>query len=37
MFQAAPENVRRSPNLRSQIDIRIVVGQDFLLLFPQTP
>ncbi|NIV30717.1 MAG: hypothetical protein GWN58_14820 [Anaerolineae bacterium] len=37
MFQVAPENVRHSPNLRSQIDIRIVVGQDFLLLFPQMP
>ena len=37
MFQVAPDNVRYSPNLRSQIDIRIVVGQDFLLLFPQTP
>jgi len=37
MFQVVPENVRHSPNLRSQIDIRIVVGQDFLLLFPQMP
>ena len=33
-FQVTPENVRRSPNLRSQIDIRIIVGQDFLLLNP---
>jgi hypothetical protein len=33
-FQVSPENVRRSPNLRSQIDIRIVVGQDFLLMAP---
>ncbi len=33
-FQVTPENVRHSPNLRSQIDIRIVVGQDFLLLIP---
>ena len=31
LFQPVPENVRRSPNLRSQIDIRIIVGQDFLL------
>ncbi len=37
MFQVTPENVRYSPNLRSQVDIRIVVGQDFLLLLPQTP
>jgi hypothetical protein len=34
MFQVTPENVRRSPNLRSQIDIRIIVGQDFLLRGP---
>jgi LCP family protein required for cell wall assembly len=33
-FQVAPENVRRSTNLRSQIDIRIIVGQDFLPLLP---
>lgn len=33
MFHVTPENVRRSPNLRSQIDIRIIVGQDFLQLF----
>ena len=31
-FAVSPENVRHSPNLRSQIDIRIVVGQDFLTL-----
>ncbi len=31
-FHVSPENVRHSPNLRSQIDIRIVVGQDFLTL-----
>jgi len=37
LFQVTPENVRYSPNLRSQVDIRIVVGQDFSLLFPQTP
>jgi hypothetical protein len=34
LFQVTPENVRRSPNLRSEIDIRIVVGQDSLLLIP---
>jgi LCP family protein required for cell wall assembly len=33
-FAVTPENVRRSPNLRSQIDIRIIVGQDFLVLLP---
>jgi hypothetical protein len=34
IFQVTPENLRSSPNLRSQIDIRIVVGQDFLLRTP---
>jgi hypothetical protein len=33
-FQVMPENVRHSTNLRSQIDIRIIVGQDFLMLSP---
>jgi hypothetical protein len=33
-FRVTPENVRHSPNLRSQIDIRIIVGQDFLLALP---
>lgn len=33
-FQVIPENVRHSPNLRSEIDIRIIVGQDFLLSLP---
>ncbi len=37
LFQVTPENVRHSSNLRSQIDIRIVVGQDFLVLYPQMP
>jgi hypothetical protein len=34
MFQVTPENVRHSPNLRSQVDIRIIVGQDFMLSMP---
>jgi len=33
-FQVTPENVRQSPNLRSSIDIRIVVGQDYRLPSP---
>jgi LCP family protein required for cell wall assembly len=33
-FQVTPENVRHSPNLRSQIDIRVIVGQDFMLSNP---
>ena len=34
LFQVMPENVRSSPNLRSQVDIRVIVGQDFLLSVP---
>ncbi|MFC2037700.1 LCP family protein [Chloroflexota bacterium] len=34
IFQVMPENVRSSPNLRSQVDIRVIVGQDFLLAQP---
>lgn len=34
LFRVAPENVRQSPNVRSQIDIRVIVGQDFLLSLP---
>jgi len=34
MFQITPDNLRHSPNLRSQIDIRVIVGQDFLLSQP---
>jgi hypothetical protein len=34
IFQVTPENVRHSPNLRSQVDIRIIVGQDFMLSTP---
>jgi hypothetical protein len=33
-FQVTPENVRRSPDVRSQIDIRVIVGQDSLLWVP---
>jgi hypothetical protein len=34
IFQVAPENVRYSPNLRSQIDIRVIVGQDVMMTIP---
>jgi LCP family protein required for cell wall assembly len=34
LFQVIPENMRSSPNLRSQVDIRVIVGQDFLLSAP---
>jgi LCP family protein required for cell wall assembly len=33
-FEVTPENVRHSPNLRSEIDVRVIVGQDFLLTSP---
>jgi LCP family protein required for cell wall assembly len=33
LFGVTPENVRHSPNLLSQIDARIIVGQDFLQTF----
>jgi LCP family protein required for cell wall assembly len=33
-FEVAPENVRRSPNLRSPVDIRVIVGHDFSLPAP---
>lgn len=31
MFHVAPENLRHSPNLRSRVDVRVIVGQDFVL------
>jgi len=34
LFQVTPDNVRHSPNLRSQIDIRVIVGESFLLSQP---
>ena len=34
VFQVTPENVRHSPNLRSQVDIRVIVGQDYMLATP---
>jgi LCP family protein required for cell wall assembly len=34
LFQVTPENVRSSANLRSQIDIRVIVGEDFRLKLP---
>lgn len=30
-FNVAPENVRRSPNLQSDVDIRVIIGADFQL------
>jgi LCP family protein required for cell wall assembly len=31
LFNVTPENIRRSPNLKSEVDIRLIVGQDFTL------
>jgi LCP family protein required for cell wall assembly len=35
LFSVTPENIRRSPNLKSEVDIRLIVGQDFTL--PSSP
>jgi LCP family protein required for cell wall assembly len=34
LFNVTPENIRRSPNLKSEVDIRLIVGQDFALPSP---
>ncbi len=31
LFHVEPENIRRSANLKSEVDVRIIVGQDFQL------
>jgi hypothetical protein len=31
IFDVANENIRRSPNLKSEVDIRVIVGADFRL------
>lgn len=33
-FQVMPENLRHNTNLRSRVDIRIIVGEDFRLSLP---
>jgi len=35
LFNVTPENIRPSPNLKSEVDIRLIVGQDFTL--PPSP
>jgi LCP family protein required for cell wall assembly len=35
LFNVTPENIRRSPNLKSEVDIRLIIGQDFT--FPSSP
>lgn len=34
LFNVISENIRRSPNLKSEVDIRLIVGQDFTLPSP---
>jgi LCP family protein required for cell wall assembly len=34
LFNVPPDNIRRSPNLKSEIDIRLIIGQDFTLPSP---
>ncbi|MFC2015571.1 LCP family protein [Chloroflexota bacterium] len=34
LFQVQPDNVRHSPNVRSTIDIRVIVGEEFRLVLP---
>ncbi|MGQ9792203.1 MAG: LCP family protein [Anaerolineae bacterium] len=37
LFNVANENVRRSPNLKSEVDVRVIVGADFHLLEMPSP
>jgi LCP family protein required for cell wall assembly len=34
LFQVQPDNIRSSPNPRSGIDIRVIVGEEFRLVLP---
>jgi LCP family protein required for cell wall assembly len=37
LFEVEPENVRRSPSLKSEVDFRVLVGDDFDLELPPDP
>jgi len=37
IFNVADENIRRSPNLKSDVDIRVIVGADFRLPEARSP
>ncbi len=37
IFNVADENVRRSPNLKSEVDIRVIIGADFQLPEARAP
>jgi hypothetical protein len=37
IFNVADENIRRSPNLKSDMDIRVIVGADFRLPEARSP
>lgn len=36
LFEVEPENIRRSPNLKSEMDFRVIIGSDFDLSKPQS-
>jgi hypothetical protein len=36
-FNVAEENIRRSPNLKSDVDLRVIIGADFQIPEAQTP
>jgi LCP family protein required for cell wall assembly len=36
LFEVEPENIRRSPNLKSDVDFRVIIGSDFDLSGPQS-
>jgi LCP family protein required for cell wall assembly len=37
IFNVADENIRRSPNLKSEVDIRLIIGADFQLPEARSP
>jgi hypothetical protein len=36
LFEVEEENIRRSPNLKSDVDFRVIIGSDFELSGPQS-
>ena len=36
LFEVEEENIRRSPNLKSDVDFRVIIGSDFDLSGPQS-
>ena len=37
VFEVAEENIRRSPNLKSDLDFRVIIGSDFELQAESQP